>query len=108
MTSAPRFLNFSVHLFPGHPVPVSLTSGLHLPDFLLLISRLPTMRTSDKLQNAAAALLDPLFADPAAETMASECFWHVRQGTQRFGVSYLQWLAARSALPLNAVSEEEQ
>ena len=57
---------------------------------------------------AAAGLLDPFFADPDAETSAIKCFWNTKQGTRRFGLFYMDWQAARSALPNDSVSPNEQ
>ena len=54
---------------------------------------------------AAAGLLDPLFADPDAETRAIERLWGTKQGNQRFGRFYMNWLAAQAALPEDAVSK---
>ena len=57
---------------------------------------------------AAAGLLDPFFADPDAETRAIERFWKTKQGNRRFGLFYMDWQAARSALPAESVSKSEQ
>ena len=57
---------------------------------------------------AATTLLNPLFADPDAERRAIEKFWGIRQKNQKFGLFYLEWLAARTALPPGAVSLPEQ
>ena len=57
---------------------------------------------------AAAGLLDPFFADPDAETKAIKRFWGTRQGNQRFGLFYMDWQAARAALPNDSVSQNEQ
>ena len=57
---------------------------------------------------AAAGLLDPFFADPDAETRAIERFWKTLQGNRRFGLFYMDWQAARAALPEDAVSKTEQ
>ena len=57
---------------------------------------------------AAAGLLDPFFADPDAETRAIERFWKTKQGNRRFGLFYMDWQAARTALPNESVSENEQ
>ena len=56
----------------------------------------------------AAGLLDPFFADPDSETWAIERFWKSRQGNRRFGLFYIDWQAARAALPAEWVSENEQ
>ena len=57
---------------------------------------------------AAAGLLDPFFADPDAETRAIKRFWGTKQGNQRFGLFYMDWQAARTALPNDSVSPNEQ
>lgn len=57
---------------------------------------------------AAAGLLDPFFADPDAVTRAIERFWKTKQGNRRFGLFYMDWQAARSALPEESVSQSEQ
>ena len=57
---------------------------------------------------AAARLLDPSFADPDAETRAIERFWKTKQGNRRFNLFYMDWQAARSALPAESVSQSEQ
>ena len=57
---------------------------------------------------AATTLLNLLFADPDAERRAIEKFWAVKQKNQKFGLFYLEWLAARTALPSGAVSLPEQ
>ena len=56
----------------------------------------------------AAGLLDAFFADPDAETRAIERFWNTKQGHRRFGLFYMDWQAARAALPAESVSENEQ
>ena len=57
---------------------------------------------------AAAGLLDHFFADPDAETRAIKRFWGTKQGNQRFGLFYMDWQAAHSALPNDPVSPNEQ
>lgn len=57
---------------------------------------------------AATTLLNPLFVDPDAERRSIEKFWAIKQKGQRFGLFYLEWLAARMALPPDAVSPAEQ
>ena len=57
---------------------------------------------------AAAGLLDPFFADPDAETRAIKRFWGTKQGNRRFGLFYMDWQAARAALPDDSVSPNEQ
>ena len=57
---------------------------------------------------AAAGLLDPFFADPDAETRAIKRFWGTKQGNRRFGLFYMDWQAARAALPNDSVSQNEQ
>ena len=57
---------------------------------------------------AAAGLLDPFFADPDSETRTIERFWKTRQGNRKFGVFFMDWQAARAALPEDLVSPSEQ
>ena len=66
------------------------------------------MQTIHEALQAAAGLLDPFFADPDAETRAIERFWKTLQGNRRFGLFYMDWQAARAALPEDAVSKTEQ
>ena len=56
----------------------------------------------------ATTLLNTLFADPDAERRSIEKFWAIKQKGQRFGLFYLEWLAAQMALPPDAVSPAEQ
>ena len=57
---------------------------------------------------AAAGLLDPFFTDPDAETKTIERFWKTKQGNRKFGVFFMEWQAARAALPGDSVSLSEQ
>ena len=65
-------------------------------------------QTIHEAVQAAAGLLDTFFADPDAETRAIERFWKTLQGNRRFGLFYMDWQAARAALPEDAVSKTEQ
>ena len=69
--------------------------------------RRETQTIHDAVQTAAG-LLDPFFADPDAGTRAIERFWSTRQGNRRFGMFYMDWQAARAALPEESVSQTEQ
>ena len=76
-----------------------------------VVSNIPNIlqdaRTIHEAVQAAAGLQDPLFADPNAETRAIERFWNTKQGTRRFGLFYMDWLAAKAALPEGSVSSPE-
>ena len=76
-----------------------------------VVSNIPNIlknaKTIHEAIQAAAGLLDPLFADPDAETRAIERFWNTKQGSKRFGDFYMDWLAAKAALPEGSVSESE-
>ena len=65
-------------------------------------------QTIHEAVQAAAGLQDPFFADPDAETGAIKRFWSTCQRNRRFGMFYMDWQAARAALPEEAVSQTEQ
>ena len=56
-----------------------------------------------KAVQAATSLLNPLFADTEAEMRSIERLEAVKQGNQRFGLFYLEWLATRTALPPDTI-----
>lgn len=77
-----------------------------------VVSNIPSIledaKTIYEAVQAAAGLLDPLFADPDAETRSIERSWSTKQGNQRFGLFYMNWLAAQAALPEDSVSKPER
>ena len=60
---------------------------------------LEEMQTIHEAVQAVAGLLDLFFAYPDAETRAIESFWKTLPGNRRFGRFYMNWQAARAALP---------